>query len=189
MEATLNSKTLTDMKEFRLTKEELKTKVENRYGAWIGIEFDCIKHTFGFSRVPGEALMLAQLLQPSKSEEELQMAPDHEIHDNIQSWCRENGIEFRRSYITDIYEFQSNRQRDYMLSIIKTKMQAGYPKFRARPHTVVLHIEVARCLYESAFMLSSAACAQPSANLRIKIMGLEVIEAVNVDKDYVELIY
>jgi hypothetical protein len=159
-----------------IQKDDLKNKIEHMFGSWIQFEFNNLKQTFGLKIVPGLAIAVSQLVNHSKSEAELSIEPDYIIRENIKTWCTENQIEF---YFPDnnYCHFRTSAGRDKILSIINSKIQDSYKLF-CQPRMLVLNIDIARKFYESF-----------SPDGKFKIMGMDVIEAVNVGKEFVELIY
>ncbi len=62
------------------------------------ILFDDLRFPFGFKRMEGTLLLALKEIKPSKSELELQMAPDYEIEREISKWCIEKGITYFLKY-------------------------------------------------------------------------------------------
>lgn len=77
-----------------ITKDELLCRVNHSllFDQPIECSFDMLRFAFGFKRVSGVDFMLAKLLKPSVTEEQMSYLPNHEICSNILSWSKENGF-------------------------------------------------------------------------------------------------
>jgi hypothetical protein len=75
-----------------------------RFGKPIAFEFEDLRFAFGFKRMSGESILLTQLIS-NKSEMEIQLAPNYQIMQNIERWCKENGIQYHYDLMKNYYIF------------------------------------------------------------------------------------
>lgn len=69
---------------------------------------------FSFKRMDGLAIMLAQTVYPSKSEEEVQLCPKWEMESNIKEWCSENNLTYHYDSFHRKYYFRSELNLRYI---------------------------------------------------------------------------
>jgi hypothetical protein len=153
------------MQNSNVTKDDLKRQIEHLFGSWIEVDFNYLKQLFGFKRVSGVTMAVTKLVSSSKTEAELSIDLDH------------------------IYRFRCSANRDRILSIITSKIQDQDREFHKRPRMVVLHFKIARSFYDQQIFNNVSYSSSLSPDGKFKILGMDVIEAINVEKDYVELIY
>jgi hypothetical protein len=177
------------MRTDNITKDDLKNQVEHLLGSWIEVDFGYLKQLFGFKRVPGVAMAVSKLVGPSKTDAELSTDPDHIIHDNIKEWCKEHQIEFYLSDVTKSYRFRCSAGCDRILSTILSKMEDQNRMFDKQPRMIVLNIKIARSFHDQQIFNNASYSSSVSPDGKFKILGMDVIEAINVEKDFVELIY
>jgi len=177
------------MRDLNITKADLKNQIGRLFGSWIEVDFKNLKQAFGFKRIPGLAMSLNKLMKSSNTEAELSIEPDYVIHDNIKEWCKENHIDFYFLDNAKQYRFRFSAGRDNILNTINSKIQEQTKLFHKSPRMVVLHINIARNFYDQQIMNNAACSTNVSPNGKFKILGMDVIEAINVEIDFVELIY
>lgn len=88
-------------------KQEIRGMITNAYVARKTIKFtlDDLRYAFGFKRMNGEEILLRQLFS-NKTEEQLQYIPKHQLIENIETWCKEQNIQYYYDYQTDSYFFK-----------------------------------------------------------------------------------
>ncbi|WP_315823018.1 hypothetical protein [Paraflavitalea speifideaquila] len=173
---------------YGITKEEIMNRMLMRLGRPFVVPYDHLRYEFGFRRMPGEQIMLAKLVKPSASEDELQISPDYEVHESIRKWAMDNRVECRYEPERQHYVFWTHALFERLESIIAEK-QSDFHRTRGwwNLTMVVLPIEIARAAYE--WMIERYFCsAPPDQNGKWKIRGLTIIEAVNVNPDFVEVL-
>jgi hypothetical protein len=80
----------------------------------VRCDFEDLRRAFGYlGRVDGKAFMMMQLLRPSITEDDMEMAPDHKIRENIKEWGKENGMMVYEGMMHphqgDYYEFHKRK--------------------------------------------------------------------------------
>ena len=71
----------------------------------LAATYDILQFAFGFERKDGLEIALTQLIFPSKTEEAICTLPFYKTIENIDNWCRENGIAGYFDYQKDTYFF------------------------------------------------------------------------------------
>ncbi len=91
----------------RLDKATIRRMITHSYlqNRPIAFRFKDLMYPFGFKRMDGIGVLLTTTLT-NKTEEQVQTAPIHEIHDNIAAWCKEENIGYYYDMQTDQYIFQ-----------------------------------------------------------------------------------
>lgn len=172
-----------------MSKDEITKRLSETVGRPFIVGFRSLRHAFGFKRMEGERLALAQLIAPSKSEEDLQTAPDAEVHESIKSWCSDYLIDWQYDDMSQAYTFWCEGMFNALQERIHQKsrnilMEGGT---RRKPTMVVLPVAIARSAYQ--WQIERYYSAPPtSRNDKWKLLDLDVIEALNVDHSFIEII-
>ena len=95
-----------------VTKKEILEYLE--FGKPVRCYFEDLRHAFGYlGRVDGRAFLMMQLLRPSVTEDDMEMAPDCKIRENIKTWGQENGMMVYEGMMHcnqgDYYEFHKRK--------------------------------------------------------------------------------
>lgn len=89
-----------------ITKEQLLQRIKDSLlyeKKPIECPFRYLRFAFGFKRVPGEVVLFALALQPSRTEEDLSYPPNHVIIENIHKWSAEHGFSCHYDHFSDSF--------------------------------------------------------------------------------------
>jgi hypothetical protein len=96
----------------KISKEDILELMER--GKPVRCDFEDLRRAFGYlGRVDGKAFLMMQLLRPSITEYDMEMAPDYKIRESIKEWGKENGMMVYEGMMHphqgDYYEFHKRR--------------------------------------------------------------------------------
>lgn len=168
------------------TREFILKHVNHGLGNVIQVPFAELRREFGFKRASGDALLIARILKPSKSEEELQMDSDVEIHISIRNWCDDNKVQYMYLEERHVYRFKSDlpyeKLKQTILEKIRDKERMNMP-MHMRPTMVILNYGIAHDLYDRLRSQYYSVANKPDGKL--SIFGLSIIEATNIKEEEV----